>query len=130
MNKPAYLGLSILEIRKKVIYGFLYDCVKPKYEKKCYDTDSFIIYIKTEHIYLDISKDIETRFDTAHYEFERLLPRGKCKTVLGLMKDELGGKIRDWKKKRDFAALSPKTYGCLTDDNNQNKNWNEQNCAS
>ena len=33
MNKPAYLGLSILEIKKKVIYGFLHDCVKRKYEE-------------------------------------------------------------------------------------------------
>ena len=68
---------------------------KTKIPRKCYNTDSFIKQIKTEHIYLDISKDIETRFDTAHYELERLLPRGKCKTVIGLMKDELGGKIRD-----------------------------------
>ena len=100
---------------------------KTKIRRKCYDTDSFIIHIKIEHIYLVISKDIETRFDTAHYELERLLPRGKCKTVLGLMKDAENKRL---KKKREFAALRPKTYGCLTDDNNQNKNWNAQNCAS
>ena len=51
MNKPAYLGLSILELSKILIYEFWYDYVKPKYGKKgklCYmDTDSFIVYIKT-----------------------------------------------------------------------------------
>ena len=51
MNKPVYLGLSILELSKIVISEFWYDYVKPKYcvkAKLCYmDTDSFIVYIKT-----------------------------------------------------------------------------------
>ena len=34
MNKPAYLGLLILEISKKVMYEFSYDYVKPKYREK------------------------------------------------------------------------------------------------
>ena len=49
---PAYLGLSILEISKTLIYEFWYDYMKPKYGdnvKLCYmDTDSFIMHIKTE----------------------------------------------------------------------------------
>ena len=52
MNKPEYLGLSILEISKTLMYEFWYDYIKPKYQnnaKLCYiDTDSFIINIKTE----------------------------------------------------------------------------------
>ena len=48
MNKPLYLGLSILEISKTLMYGFWYDYIKPKYQdnaKLCYmDTDSFIIF--------------------------------------------------------------------------------------
>ena len=55
MNRPVYLGLSILEISKTVIYEFWYDYVKLKYGEKaklCYmDTDSFIVYIKTDDIY-------------------------------------------------------------------------------
>ena len=51
MNTPAYLGLSILEPSKAVIYEFWYDCVKPKYGEKaklCYmDTDSFFVYMYT-----------------------------------------------------------------------------------
>ena len=49
-NKPVYLGLSILELNKILMYEFWYDYVKPKYGKKakiCYmDTDSFTVYIK------------------------------------------------------------------------------------
>ena len=55
MNKSVYLGLSILELSKILMYEFWYDYVKPKYRKKakpCYmDTDSFIVYIKTDDIY-------------------------------------------------------------------------------
>ena len=63
MNKPIYLGLSILYISKTLMYEFWYDYIKPKYEdrvKLCYtDTDSFVIYIKTEDFYKDISNDVE-----------------------------------------------------------------------
>ena len=52
MNKPIYLGMSIIDISKTLMYEFWYDYIKPKYQEKvklCYmDTDSFIIYIKTE----------------------------------------------------------------------------------
>ena len=68
MNKPIYLGLSILEISKILVYEFWYDYMKPKYGhnvKLCYmDTDSFIMNIKTEDFYKDIAYDIEKRFDT------------------------------------------------------------------
>ena len=57
------------------------------------NTDSFIVYIKTVDIYKDFAKDVETRFDTSDYELNRPLPKRKTKTVIGLMKDELGGKI-------------------------------------
>ena len=54
MNKPVYIGLSILEISNIAMYKFRYDCVKPKYEEKAklcnMDTDSFIFYIKIEDI--------------------------------------------------------------------------------
>ena len=72
MNKPAYLGLSILEISKTLMYEFWYDYFKPKYQnnaKLCYmDTDSFIIHIKTEDFYKDIADDVKKRYDTSDYE--------------------------------------------------------------
>ena len=63
MNKPVYLGLSILEISKRVMYEFWYDYIKPKYQDnvKLYymDTDSCIIHIKTEGFYEDIADDVK-----------------------------------------------------------------------
>ena len=65
MNKPEYLGLSILEISKRLMYEFWYQ----QNAKLCYmDTDSFIIHIKTEEVYEDIADDVEKRFDTSYYE--------------------------------------------------------------
>ena len=105
MNKPIYLGLSILEISKTLMYEFWYDYIKSKYQqnaKLCYiDTDSFAIDIKTEDFYKYIANDVEKRFDTPNYETNRTLPIGKNKKVIGLMKDELGGKIMT-----DFIALT------------------------
>ena len=79
------------------MYEFWHRYVKPKYCRKsklCYmDTDNFIVYMKTDDIYKDVAKYVETRFDTANYELERLLPKGKNKEVIELMKDELGRKI-------------------------------------
>ena len=41
------------------------------------ETDSFIVYIKANNIYVAISKDVEARFDISNYELERPLPTGK-----------------------------------------------------
>ena len=75
------------------------------------DTDSFIIYIKTEDFYEDIAGDVKKRFDTSNYECNILLPTRKNEKAIGLMKDELGGKIIT-----EFVALRPKTYSYLMDD--------------
>ena len=120
MNKPIYLGLSILEIGKTLMYDFWYNYMKPKYgknEKLCYmDTDSFIMNIKTEDFYKDIANNAEKRFDTSNYECDRPLPTGMNKKVIGLMKDELGGRIIT-----EFVTLRPKTYSYLTDDGKEDK---------
>ena len=120
MNKPIYLGLSILGISKLLMYEFWYGYMKPKYYDKvklCYiDTDSFIISIKTKDFYKDIAYDVEKWTDTSNYEIDRPLPTGKNKKVIGLMKDELGGRII-----REFVALRPKTYSYLTHDCKEDK---------
>ena len=83
MNKHVCLGLSILESSKILMYQFWYDYVEPIYGEKaelCYvDTDSFIVYIKTDDIYKDITEDVETRFDTLNYELHKPFPKGKNK---------------------------------------------------
>ena len=115
MNKSIYLGLSILEISKTLMYEFWYDYVKPKYYdnfKLCYmDRDSFITNIKTNDFYENIANDVENRFDTSNYEVNRPLPMGNNKKVIGLIKDELGGKIIT-----EFVTLRPKPYSFLTVD--------------
>ena len=120
MNMAIYLRLAILEISKILMYEFWYDYMIPKYNdnvKLCYmDTDSFIINIKTNDFYEDIASDIENRFDTSNYEVNRPLPAGKNKKVIGLMKDELGGKTIT-----EFATLRPKTYSFLTDECKEDK---------
>ena len=97
IKKTVYLGLSILELSKILMYEFWYDCVKPKYGKKaksCYiHTHSSIVHIKTDDIYKYIAEDVEARFDTLNYELDRPLLNGKNKKVIRLMKDGLGGKI-------------------------------------
>ena len=94
--------------------------MKPKYGndvKLCYmDTDSFIMNIKTNDFYEDIANDVQNRFDTSNYEVNRPLPMGNNKKVIGLMKDELGGKIIT-----EFVTLMPKTYSYLTDDGKEDK---------
>ena len=94
--------------------------MKPKYNdnvKLCYmDKDSFVMNIKTKDFYKDISSDVDKRFNTSNYEVNRPLPTRKNKKVIGLMKDELGGKIIT-----EFVSLRPKTNSYLTDDGKEDK---------
>lgn len=52
----------------------MYDYIKPIYQNNselCYaDTDSFIVYMKTENIYIDIADDVGNRYDTSNYEIK------------------------------------------------------------
>ena len=93
------------------MYEFQYDYINPKYggrAKLCYtDTDSFIIDIKTEDFFEDISNDVERWFHMSNYDKndKKPLPIGKNKKVPGLFKDELGREIIT-----EVVALRPKTY--------------------
>ena len=73
--------------------------------------------MKTEDIYKDIAEVVETRFDTSNYELDRLLPKGKNKKVIVLMKDELREKIMT-----KFVRLRAKAYSYLIDDGSEDKN--------
>ena len=123
MNKPVYLGQVILDLSKIVMYEFHYDYMVPKYSleklKLCYiDTDSLVYDIKIEDFYEDIANDVDVRFDTSGYSKTdfRPLPIGLKKKVIGLMKDELGGKIMT-----DFVALRPKLYSYKKLDGSEDK---------
>ena len=122
MNKPIYLGQAILDISTALMDEFWYDYIKLKYGDKarlCYtDTDSLVIYVETEDFYKDIAGNIEKWFDTSNYDEKdkRPLPKGINKKVIGMFKDELGGKIMI-----EFCALRAKTYAFLLDDNTEKK---------
>ena len=102
--------------------------MKPKYNdnvRLCYmDTDSFIMNIKTNDFYKDISDDVDNRFDTSNYEVKRPLPTGKNKKIIELMKDELGGQII-----MEFIALRPKTYSYLIDNDKIDKKAKGTKCV-
>ena len=102
------------------MYGFWYDYVKPKYGEKaklCYmDTDSLIVYIKTDDLYKNIAEDLDKRFDTSNYFLNRPLPKGENKKVIGLMKDELAANIM-----KKFVGLRVKACIYLIDDSREDK---------
>ena len=106
--------MSILDISKILVYEFWYNYIIAKNgdrAKLCYtDTDSFIVYIKTEYFFEDISNDVEKWFDTSNFDKndKRPILTGKNKKVSGFFKDELGGK-----KITELIALRPKTYAYL-----------------
>ena len=88
------------------------------------NTDGFFVYVKTiddiyEDIYKDIAKDVEKRYDTSNYELKRQVLKGKNKKIIGVLKDELGGKIT-----KEFVRLrgtKTKTNSSLTDDDDKIK---------
>ena len=89
------------------------------------DTDSLIVYIKTDDINEDIAEDVETRFDISNCELNRPLPKGKNKKTIGLMKNKLGGKIIT-----KFVRLGAKTYNHLIDNRSEDKKAKDtKNCV-
>ena len=122
MNKPVYLGMSILDLSKIIMYDFHYEYIKPKYGDKAKllftDTDSFLYEIQTEDFYKDISGDVCDRFDTSNYPKDHPsgIPTGINKKVLGMFKDEAAGKPI-----KEFVGLRAKLYSYKMDEGKENK---------
>ena len=122
MNKPVYLGQAILDLSKIVMYEFHYDYMKPKYGENLkliyMDSDSLVYHIKTKDFYEDIAEDVKEKFDMSGYSKEnaRPLPTGLNEKIIGLIKDELGGKIMT-----EFVALRPKLYAYRKLDGKEDK---------
>ena len=122
MNKPVYLGMCILDLSKTVMYEFHYNYIKEKYGDKAKllftDTDSLMYEIETEDFFKDISGDVKDRFDTSDYPENHPsgIPTGENKKVLGVFKDEAGGKII-----KEFVGLRSKLYSYKMDEGEESK---------
>ena len=98
-NKPVYLGMSILDLSKSLMYDFHYNYIKTKYGDKAKllftDTDSLAYEITKNYFYKDINPHIERRFDNSDYQTNHPsgIITGLNSKVLGMFKDEADGKL-------------------------------------
>jgi hypothetical protein len=109
LNKPIYVGMSVLDLSKVEMYRFHYQRMLPRYGHKkltmlMTDTDSFIYRVETNDVYADMLDDIDA-YDTSDYHPSDALYSAKNKKVLGKMKDELPGDFI-----RCFVGLRSKMY--------------------
>ena len=122
MNKPVYLGMSILDLSKTLMFDFHYKYIIPKSGNKAKllftDTDSFLYEIQTKDFYKDISGDVKDRFDTSDYPegHPSGIPTGVNKKVLGMFKDEAAGK-----NITEFVGLRAKLYSYKMEEGKENK---------
>ena len=121
-NKPIYLGMSILDLSKNLMYDFHYNYVKTKYGDKAEllftDTDSLMYEIQTEDFYKDIADDVNEWFDTSDIPSDHPsgIKSGVNKKVIGKFKDEACGKQIE-----EFVGLRSKLYSFKLADEDHKK---------
>ena len=121
-NKPVYLGMSILDLSKTLMYDFHYNYIKPKYVENAKllftDTDSLAYEIQTEDFYRDISSDVKDKFDTSNYPKDHPsgILTGVNKKVIGMFKDEASGK-----QITEFVGLRAKLYSYRVEESYEEK---------
>ncbi len=111
LSKPIYLGMSILDLSKTLMYKFHYNHIKPKWKNDVEllftDTDSLCYEIRTNDVCEDIKNDVDKWYDTSNYDKDH--PSGlyssKNKKAIGFYKDECGGKYIS-----EFVGLKAKSY--------------------
>jgi len=121
-NKPMYLGMSILDLSKTLMYDFHYIYIKKEFSSKANllftDTVSLCYEIETEDFYKDISDDVQEKFDTSNFSpnHPSTIPTGINKKVPGIFKDEAGGEIIE-----EFVGLRAKLYAIKKFDGEEEK---------
>jgi len=123
MNRPLYIGMSILDISKTLMYDFHYNKMVKYYGRgnigiAYTDTDAMLYWIKTADMYRDLRTFPYTDdFDFSDYpEDHRNYDRGRNKKVLGKFKDETNGTVIE-----EFVGLMSKMYAFKTVDNDVTK---------
>ena len=119
LNKPAHIGMRILELSKVIMYEFHYDYIKNKYDKKSKllfaDTDSLMYEIKTEDVYGDFSSNKEM-FNFSNYSIKSKYYDYSSKLVIGKIKDETREVAIE-----ESVRLKPKMCSFLVDNNKHKK---------
>ena len=106
LNKPIYVGFTVLELSKWMMYDFHYNLIKKNFNAELLftDTDSLTDEIKSENIHEDFFK-WKYLFDFSNYSKDSTFFDDANKKVIGKMKDEYGGVIID-----QFIGLKSKMY--------------------
>ena len=114
LNKPIYVGMSVLDLSKHLMYDFYYNTLKARYGENVRllytDTDSLIVKVDTEDIYADMKKNLD-EYDTSNFPEDHPLYSTTNKKVIGKFKDELGGKVLT-----EFIGIRPKMYSFVGED--------------
>ena len=120
LNKPIYVGLSVLDLSKLHMYQFHYDYILPKYQDKQQllftDTDSLCYHIQTEDFYKDMKED-SNLFDMSGYTLDGYRSCDNTnKKVIGKFKDETDGVPIV-----EFCGLRSKMYSIKLDNGTEKK---------
>ena len=119
MNRPAYIGMCILDLSKTLMYDFHYNYIKHKYGNKAKllftDTDSLTYEIETKDAYKDFFKD-KSKFDNSDYPENSPYFNITNKKIIGKFKDEAAGVPII-----EFVGLRSKMYSYMKDDMNGGK---------
>ena len=119
LNRPAYVGMCILDLSKTLMYDFHYNYIKQKYGSKAKllftDTDSLTYEIETEDVYRDFWND-KDKFDNSDYPENSPFYDNTNKKVIGKFKDECQSI-----PVAEFIGLRSKMYSYIKDNNQNNK---------
>ena len=108
LNKPIYIGMTVPDLSKHLMFDFYYNNLKKTYSDKIQllytDTDSLIVKVDTEDIYADMAQNLDD-YDTSNYPADHPLFSNTNKKIIGKFKDELGGQLLT-----EFIGIRPKMY--------------------
>ena len=119
-DKPIYIGATVLELSKLLMYSFYYDVLQPYFGEKNIeilytDTDSYVLKLKTDDLTNDL-KNLKDHFDFSNYPKDHELYDPANTKVPGKFKDELGGE-----EMTEFIALRSKMYSYKTKNGEEKK---------